>query len=64
MASALFDCWAHDPAKHAPLLERYVPVTYLAAAVGVDPVDVVIDLTPMKVGRPPDLPRRLRPIRA
>jgi streptomycin 6-kinase len=37
---------AHDPARHALLLERCVPGTQLAAAVGVDPLAVVIDLLP------------------
>ena len=37
---------AHDSARHALLLERCVPGTHLAAAVGVDPVAVLIDLLP------------------
>jgi streptomycin 6-kinase len=37
---------AHDPARHALLLERCVPGTHLAGVVGVDPVAVMIDLLP------------------
>ena len=37
---------AHDPARHALLLERCVPGIHLAATVGVDPVAVMIDLLP------------------
>lgn len=37
---------AHDPARHALLLERCVPGRHLAAAVGVDPVAILIDLLP------------------
>jgi streptomycin 6-kinase len=37
---------AHDPARHALLLERCVPGIHLAAAVGVDPLAVMIDLLP------------------
>jgi streptomycin 6-kinase len=37
---------AHDPARHALLLERCVPGTHLSAAIGVDPIAVVLDLLP------------------
>jgi streptomycin 6-kinase len=37
---------AHDPARHALLLERCVPGTHLAAAIGVDPIPVMLDLLP------------------
>jgi streptomycin 6-kinase len=46
---------AHDPARHALLLERCVPGTHLASDAGVDPLAVVINLLPrlwIKAGPP------------
>jgi streptomycin 6-kinase len=46
---------AHDLARHALLLERCVPGTHLAAAIGVDPIAVVLDLFP-RLWRPAGSP--------
>ena len=50
---------AHAPARHALLLELCVPGTHLAAAAGLDPLAVMIDLLPSEVSSSGTQCRRL-----